>query len=83
MLSCSTYRPQQLRTAYHCGSVGVSSVGGASDYAYSHSTAQTFHTQCYNAYGYTAPQKLGWMSTSNQLLTGAPMPELELSHSAC
>ncbi|MBQ9471114.1 MAG: hypothetical protein IJU72_09220 [Bacteroidales bacterium] len=58
-------------------------MGGASDYAYSHSTAQTFHTQCYNAYGYTAPQKLGWMSTSNQLLTGAPMPELELSHSAC
>ena len=33
-------------------------------------------------YGYTAPQKLGWMSTSNQLRTGSPMAEMELHHSA-
>ena len=48
MLSCSTYRPQQLRTALHRGSVGASSVGGASDYAYSYSITQIAYTQCYS-----------------------------------
>ena len=48
MLSCSTYRPLQLRTALHRGSVGASSVGGASDYAYSYSITQIAYTQCYS-----------------------------------
>ena len=47
MLSCSTYRPLQQLTAYHCGSVGASSEGSGRTYAYSYSTMQTFYTQYY------------------------------------
>ena len=48
MPASSTYRPQQQRTAYHCGSVGASSAGSGRTCAYSYSTSQTAYTQYYS-----------------------------------
>ena len=78
---CATYRPHQQRTAYHSGSMGVFGAGSGRACSYSYSTTQIAYTQYYSASNYTAPQKLGWMSTSNQLRTGSPMAEMELHHS--
>ena len=82
MLACATYHPQQSLTAFQSWSVGVCNAGIRRTHAYNYSTTQIAYTQCYSTSNYTAPQKLGWMSTSNQLRTGSPMAEMELHHSA-
>ena len=82
MPACATYRPLQSLTAFQSGSMGASCAGRGRTYVYSHSITQTAYIQCYSTSNYSAPQKLGWMSTSNQLRTGSPMAEMELHHSA-
>ena len=48
MPTCATYRPKQLPTARHCGSVGVYSESRGRTYGYNYSTKQIAYTQYYS-----------------------------------